>query len=274
MTATPLAVTTITPGANEAPGLEWAKRYTLHPSMKEMLDDAPLLKMHNGEVKLNKPKLDEIKGPADAQTAVVLDRFRSALAGISVPVCNSPIPTPTPRPKTKRAREWEDAEDDDRVMCAPISSVRPSAEECATIAAAPPVIAPVGVCAGDRITFFDRTNKWMTHQYVTVPEDQREGGTISGYYEPRCGQEGVHVLMVDGEHGIATAARQKTQHAIRLFVHRKHCRNPVCNVLGCRDESYETVFKEESSPRMKRAYEVHWSRERRRKQQCMRQRTL
>ena len=250
-----------TPGAHAAPGREWAKRFELVPSMKEMLDSAPVMKIHKGEVKLNAPKIEEIKGPADAPTNSVIEQFRLALSKIQTPVCYSPIPAPSSVCK-KRLRESEDAEDDDCVMCAPVGCARPSEDARAGTTNASAVVVPVGVCPGDRITFYDRKNRMLTHQYATVPEGTAEGEPIPNYREPICSAEGCHVLMVDGENGVLTAARQKTQHAIRLHVHKKHCRNPTCNVLGCRDDSYEAVFKSEGMSESKKAYEAYWSRKR------------
>jgi len=146
-------------------------------------------------------------------------------------------------------------DDDDRVMCAPAIG------QCAAIMAAPPVVVPLGACPGDRITFFDRDLQMLTHRYVTVPDDAWHGDRISGYHEPVSGEKGCHVLVVDGDNGVQTAARQKTQHALRLYVHRKFCTNKECNFLGCRDESYETCgLKSESNAATKEAYKAHWSR--------------
>lgn len=235
--------------------------------MKKMLDSTPVMKIHKGEVKLNAPKIEEIKGPADGPTNSVIEQFRLALSKIQVPVCYSPIPTPSSKSKKRPrgAEEGEDDERDERIACAPIEFARSSEEARAALAGASAVFVPVGTCPGDRITFYNRKNRMLTHQYVTVPEETAEGERIPDCREPVCSAEGCRVLMVDGEHGVLTAARQKTQHAIRLHVHKKHCRNPTCNVLGCRDDSYEAVFKSEGMPESKKAYEAYWSRQRRRR---------
>ena len=214
--------------------------------------------------------MDEIAGQADAPTKTVLESFCTALARISVPVCTSPIPRTTLKAKKRSRQCSDDDDDDDCVLCTPIKCARPSATECAAMDDAPPVIVPVGACPGDRLTFYDCENKVLTHQYVTVPADVLEGKAIPNFNEPVCGAQGCRVLIVDGPHGMETAARQRTQHAIRLHVHKKRCANTACNVLGCRDACYDSIFKDEGTSAAKHAFEAHWVRQRRNRRTCAR----
>ncbi len=242
-----------TSGAHQSPGLVWAERYHLDPHTKRTLDREPVIKIHQGEVKISDPHVDKLKDSKDATTATLLDRFRAAVMAISIPVCNSPIPQ-CDRTNLKRKRESGDAGDAEDAEAG-----RSSSELLAKMDTGAPLVVPIGASAGDRITFYDNDRMVLTHEYVTIPADAYDGMPIPNSKMPTSE---CRLLIVDGEE-FAVGGKMKQQHGVRLHVHRKHCKDPFCRVLGCSSQAAFYIFKNQGTHGMRQSYEAHWGRSKR-----------
>lgn len=220
----------------------WADLRLLAPQMQQLVHDAPLMRVHRGEVKLDMTLLKRIE--ADAQTKEWLQRFRHSLPAVNVDEVDSPHVERREEAigEHKRKREHESEADVGADLATPIEMMQ----------------VPYGASGGDCLTFYDTTTRKLTRQYMRVPRVAYEGMAMS-YVRPKDTQT---VMIVDGD-DFKTGMNTKAQHALRLKVHRTGCQDKRCCVLGCNDDRVFSLFKNAAEKELHHEYEQHWRKSRR-----------
>lgn len=112
---------------------------------------------------------------------------------------------------------------------------------------------PVGLSEFDRVVLYDTKDQKITNEVLHVPKNAHENSSINNV-EPASRYK---FLFADGA-GYKTGMNATHQHAVRLAVHRKFCKNPCCRVMGCGlDPSYK-IFENSASVDEVAQYEQQW----------------
>lgn len=257
------------------PGAVWSERFELDSEIQKMMNTTPLMRMHQGKIKLDMDSAESlcISSPATK----LMSRFRAGLRQMDVDEC---------REIESRAANWVSDAHGVGSRESASSAKRKSAAEKAPVAASrleeivqsfrvvakkqrlhdadtalsvadPPgqnveiMCVPIGASSLDRITSFDKNNKRLTREYIEVPRNAYEGMPMKHAMPPL----GHKLLLVDGS-GFKTGGPTTLQHAVRLAVHRKSCTDCWCRVLGCGNDPAYKLFSDVDE-RLCRDYERH-----------------
>lgn len=281
------------PGAERAgaPGKIWGERITLGPETQTLMNSSPLMKIENGELKLDMGVLQRIQNDDNKS---ILDRFRSSLAKINMKECytsplrptksmNGVVDTSTVVSRKRQRLEEDEAPSSTQsfmsffppekwksfrmVTKKPKLNTEPDQEtdveedkdEKSHVMSMlsnedQAVCVPFGASSKDRLTTWDKTNKMLTRAYYDIPDNAYEGMKTKF----RLSQKKFKILMVDGD-GFKVGGNTTAQHAVRLNLHRRMCTNSTCMVLGCGSDPAYSVFKNAADPSIQKEYNRHWN---------------
>lgn len=174
------------------------------PLSPRSLNEAPVVGIRNGQVKtMALPGVSAEPTSSAAERLVAFVRKRSFGEFAS--------------PDSEASRDESDSE------------ARPAKLVCADFARESSMLrVPAGVAGGDRIRLFDIVTFSKSADCIEVPLTAYEGQQLGHEAPPR----GVALLLGDGS-GWTVGGKPISQHAARLEVHKKKCKDCDCRVLGC-----------------------------------------
>lgn len=289
------------PGSNtagsdvaEQPGRVWKERFELEKDTQTLMNSTPLMKLENGELKLDVSLLERI---SNSTSGGILKRFRDALESLGVyesatsaqdrapadlkisGVGNKKEQRTEPQRSTTQKRrinlkelDWETSNSSSKKqkteatepVCENVRDNTPSPQSESTPERAESydflsrkvqfMTVPIGSSEKDRITLYDKSKRMLTRAYIDVPR-----AAYSGMQMDRIQPSSdFKLLLVDGD-GFKVGGTTAVQHAVRLHVHRCKCMNAECNVLGCGSDPSFSIFKNAACPDMVKSYARHWA---------------
>lgn len=256
------------PASPEAAGLVWAQRFKMAPNAQEAMNTTPLFRDDCGKLALDMQQVEKL-AQRDVDVRNLLSKFSEAVKKTGVKLMYGPSETAVSvqnsvngvRPRTAEVVKATRVVDSLRVTgkrardvalmpgTAPVVGVKGLSEERAFELAT----TPVGLCEFDHVALWDAKRRRLTGEHIEVPENAYEGASMNSVI-PR---DDVKFLFRDGD-GYKVGGNSVMQHAVRLEVHRKHCGDARCRVLGCGACQAFNLFKDVASDQVVCEYEQHW----------------
>jgi len=274
----------------DEPGYVWKQRSCLSPKSVNTLEAAPFLCIEDGKLKVDLDVVESIDERTDAGKLVRL--FKEALVKKNVPskrkydasnqtstssvkdvirtlpggirVRDSDIDGPFAIRLAKRANTMTSPTNDscnNEIACESTPLVAQSENEpCSPYhrmsQRVDVLCVPYGMCSCDKLSMFDMHKKMkVPDKYsIALPMNSYDGMNL----DFACPPVEIRLLMLDGS-GYKVGGTYLKQHAVRLHVHRAHCTNKSCNVMGCSGDVEYKIFEDKALPEDLQEYKAHWT---------------
>jgi hypothetical protein len=261
--------------AMQCPGDVWDARHDLDQADKKKLDSHAIFRMKEGQLLIDVNQVEAVCRE-NATVRTLLSKFVNAVQTQGVPLINGSPVIQRPHSKTElngvrrrpesAIKKPQSALESFRIVGKNKKREKPShvAEQTTTSTsigltgfdpsgAMSIMKVPVGLTEFDRVILYDTKDKKITNKVVHVPQNTHENSSMNNV-EPASRYK---FLFADGA-GYKTGTTATHQHAVRLEVHRKFCKNSCCRVMGCGlDPSYK-IFQHATSIDEVAQYEQQW----------------